>query len=102
MIKRKLIWSKLKPTCIEDYKYHHQNVWPKLECVYREAGIRHISCFLKGVDLMVYLEYDAEHLNKRQEWLAQNEVEIEWQKLMDSFKDSNSKPVYLEQVYEMK
>ena len=55
-MKRTLFWGRIKADKIEEYKESHRHVWPELLAAYRQAGIRKISCFLHGVDLLVYTE----------------------------------------------
>jgi L-rhamnose mutarotase len=52
--RRMLSLARLRPECVQEYVRLHQQVWPELLAIYRQAGIRHVSCFLNGLDLVVY------------------------------------------------
>ncbi len=84
---RTVSYSRLKPECVQEYIGWHQQVWPELLDAYRKAGITQISCFLGGVDLVVYSEYDTEIYEREEKSLRQNPVEIRWQALMKTLRD---------------
>jgi L-rhamnose mutarotase len=76
-------------------------VWPELLEAYRKAGIRHISCFVGGLDLVVYTEYETEIYEKRKDSLRQNPVEIRWQALMKTLRDPKWPGLELQEVFYM-
>ena len=80
--KRNLYFMRLKPESVADYRKYHENVWPELVAAYKNAGITNVTCFLNGVDLVVYVEYADTVSPEALKRLAANEVEIKWQKLM--------------------
>ena len=101
MMKRMMFWGKLKPERVEEYKEYHRHVWPELLAAYRQAGITKVSCFLHGVDLLVYSEYDDAVYPQAKAALARNEVEIRWQALMGELRDPAAASVEFAEVFHM-
>ena len=91
--------QKVKPEFLDEYLQYHQEVWPELVAVYKEAGVTDISCFINNHDLLVFFEYDRDIFNQKKEWLDKNNVEIKWQKIMSGFKDDNYGTSTFEEVY---
>ncbi len=98
---RTVSYSRLKPECVQEYVRWHQQVWPDLLEAYRKAGIKQICCFLGGLDLVVYSEYETEIYQKENESLRQNPVEIRWQALMKTLRDPRWPGQELQQVFNM-
>lgn len=98
---RTVSYSRLKPECVQEYIRWHQQVWPELLEVYRKAGIMQISCFLGGLDLVVYSEYDTEIYERERESLRQNPVETRWQALMQALRDPRRTGQELQEVFYM-
>lgn len=48
--------AKVKEGCIEEYKIRHDNIWPQMKLVLKEAGICNYSIYLCGNDLFGYYE----------------------------------------------
>jgi L-rhamnose mutarotase len=86
-MKRMMFHSRLKPECVKEYVREHKRVPPKLLAAYRKAGITTIGCYLKGLDLFVYSEYDPKIYSKAKAALSRNPVEVRWQKHMASLRD---------------
>ena len=63
---------------------------------YRKAGITQISCFLSGLNLVVYSEYEPEIYEMEKEALSRNS-EIRWQALMKTLRD----PDFEQQAFEV-
>lgn len=51
--------AKVKEGCIDEYKKRHDNIWPEMKKVLKEAGICNYSIYLCGHDLFGY--YECEH-----------------------------------------
>jgi L-rhamnose mutarotase len=79
--------SRLRPECVPEYIRRHQQVWPELLDAYRQAGITQISCFLNGLNLIVYSEYELDVYETAREALSRNGVEVRWQALMQTLRD---------------
>ena len=62
--------ARVKEGCIEEYKKRHDNIWPEMKVVLKEAGISNYSIYLCGNDLFGYYEcvngvaYAQEYQNK--------------------------------------
>ncbi len=98
---RTVSYSRLKPECVKEYIRWHQQVWPELLEIYQKAGITQISCFVGGLDLVVYSEYEIEIYEKEQEALRQNPIEIRWQALMKTLRDPNWPGHEMQEVFYM-
>jgi L-rhamnose mutarotase len=53
---RRAFTMRLKPDSLEQYKYHHDNIWPDLVAEIERAGIGSISTFQRGLDLFLVSE----------------------------------------------
>ena len=91
----------LKPESIPEYVRLHQQVWPELLQVYREAGITQISCFLNGCDVVVYSEYELKVYQQKKEFLRRNPVELRWQALMQTLRDPEAQMLQFEEIFHM-
>ncbi|MGN1343136.1 MAG: L-rhamnose mutarotase [Traorella sp.] len=71
----------VKEGCVEEYKRRHDQIWPQMKEVLKEAGIENYTIFLDGYDLFGYYEckYGADFAQK-----IQNESEVvkEWNEYM--------------------
>ena len=100
--KRMCWWGKIKEDKIEEYKESHRVVWPELLEVYRNNGICKISCFLRGNDLLVYTEYDANvYLNGGKEAIERHEVSQRWNAWMREFVLPGFEAVEFMEVFRM-
>ncbi len=98
---RTMFRTRLKPECVQEYVRQHQQVWPELLAAYREAGITQISCFLNGLDLIVYSEYESEIYDKEKDALSHNPTEVRWQALMKTLRDPGFEAQYFDEVFYM-
>ena len=98
---RMLFHSRLKPECVAEYIRYHQAVWPELLEGYRQAGITQVSCFLSGVELIVYSEIDVEQYQESKAALSRHPVEVKWQTLMQTLRDPSFKAGPYAEVFHM-
>ena len=98
---RKVMLSRLRPECIEEYKTYHRDVWPELLRAYCRAGIYEVSCFLHGSDLLVYMDYDEARYASCCKELEQDPVQQKWHSLMAPLADPFFQPVEFEEVFHM-
>lgn len=96
---RTLSLRRLKPECVPDYIHYHQQVWPELLEAYHQAGITRIDCCLNGSDLVVCIEYDSDVYEKRKDALRRNPIEIRWQALMETLRDTSVEQRFFEEVF---
>jgi L-rhamnose mutarotase len=91
----------LKPESVPEYIRLHQEVWPEVIQVYREAGITKISCFLNGCDVVVYSECELEVYQQAKEALSHNSAELRWQALMQTLREPDLQTLHFEEVFHM-
>lgn len=101
MKSRMCVIFRLKSESIPEYVRLHQQVWPELVQVYREAGFIEISCFLNGCDVVVYSEYEMEIYQREKESLSHDPVELRWQALMQTLRDPDSQIRHFEEIFHM-
>ena len=70
---RKAFLMALRPGCQDEYEQRHNPIWPELQDVLKDHGVRNHSIFLdRGRDrLFAYLELESEQL-----WHQTSEIEI--------------------------
>lgn len=100
-MKRMLVWKRIRADKIEAYKESHRQVWPELLAAYRKAGIHQLSCFLHGVDLMVFSEYDEAIYPAAKEKLDQLDVCRRWDAWMSEFLEPGFQMFEFEEVFRM-
>lgn len=99
--KRWLVQGRLRADQVDECVRYHPAVWPELLEAYRQAGISRISCFLHGVDLLVYSEYEVETYEREKERLRRHPAEVRWQALMVTLRDPHFAPVEYTEVFHM-
>lgn len=78
---------RVKPEKMDEYKRHHQNVWPELLTELKAAGIRNYSLWLHPSGLEFgYLECDDWQAVCRH--LSESEVHTRWQQFMADYLDT--------------
>lgn len=74
--------AKVKEGYIEEYKKRHDNIWPEMKKVLKEAGICNYSIYLCGNDLFGY--YECEHGSAyAQKYQNESEIVKKWNVYMD-------------------
>lgn len=68
---------------LEEYKAHHQAVWPELLADMHAAGYRNYSIFADGPELFGYLE--CEDWEAAQRALASSDANRLWQEFMSGY-----------------
>lgn len=53
-MKRHAFTMKLKPGCVGEYKRRHDEIWPELAQVLRDAGVSDYSIFLDEASLTLF------------------------------------------------
>jgi L-rhamnose mutarotase len=73
---------KVKPDKLDEYKAHHQAVWPEMLDALRRTGWRNYSLFL-GNDGLLFGYFEAEeNFAASLAGMAQEEVNARWQTFM--------------------
>jgi L-rhamnose mutarotase len=98
---------KVKPDKIEEYKRHHENVWPEMLEALRAAGWHNYSLFMAEDGLLFgYFETPAD-LATANAGMAAAEVNARWQQFMAPYFESpnNARPdqmlVQLHEVFHL-
>lgn len=68
--------AEVRPGYEEEYRRRHDEIWPEMIDVLREAGVRNYSIFRHGLVLFGYFETDD--LEQTQRYLANSEVNRRW------------------------
>ncbi len=72
---------------IEEYKYHHRNLWPGLAEHTLKSGIHSLELYNTGDRLVMIIEADDEYDPEKEPEISAElkEKNQEWQKLMSKF-----------------
>lgn len=76
---------KVKQDMIEDYKKHHEAVWPEMLDALRRTGWHNYSLFLREDGLLFgYFEAEVD-LQTSQVKMAQEAINLKWQEFMGPY-----------------
>ena len=70
----------VRPGYEEEYKKRHDEIWPEMVDMLREAGLRNYNIFRHGLTLFGYFE--TEDLKKSINHIAKSEVNKKWAEFM--------------------
>jgi L-rhamnose mutarotase len=71
---------------IEEYKRHHQRVWPEITKSIRDAGVEEMEIYLLGTRLFMIMEVDDHFSFEEKARADQSNPKVqEWEKLMWKF-----------------
>jgi L-rhamnose mutarotase len=84
-MERIVYMARLRADKVEDYKQAHKNVWVELIKEASQSGIKNHGCFLRGRDLIIYLE--TQDYEKTQKEFAAKDVTRRWDQYMAEFFD---------------
>jgi L-rhamnose mutarotase len=73
---------KVKENLIEEYKVHHQNVWPDMLAALSAAGWHNYSLFMRPDGLIFGYFETPESLQAAQAAMELTEVNTRWQEMM--------------------
>ena len=79
---------KVKPEKLEEYKQHHQRVWPEMLAALSAAGWHNYSLFVRPDGLLFGYVETPEGLAAAQAKMAATEVNTRWQEFMAPFFES--------------
>ena len=71
---------KLNPGFSEEYKKRHDELWPEMKDMLREAGVRNHNIFRHGLTLFGYFETDD--LKKSIKHITDSEINKKWGEYM--------------------
>jgi len=76
---------KVKPDMIEEYKKHHEAVWPEMLDALRRTGWHNYSLFMRDDGLLFgYFEAD-ESFQASLDGMAKEEINLKWQAFMQPY-----------------
>lgn len=79
---------KIDPRYVKEYKKDHDNIWPEMKKLIRDAGIKNYSIFFReDGTLFSYYEsrLDEKTLKKNQEKASKTETFKKWQIAMEKY-----------------
>ena len=80
---------KVKPEQLEEYKRLHDNIWPSMVNLLKEAKLQNFTIFYRDGYLFKYFEYVGEDYEADMKKLAENEINARWL----SFTDACQEPI---------
>jgi len=96
------------PRLIEDYKRHHQRVWPEITQSIRDAGIDDMEIYLLGTRLFMIMEVKAGFSFEEKARTDRSNPKVqEWEKLMLKFQQplpqarSGEKWLLMERIFRL-
>lgn len=78
----------VKKDKIDEYKKHHENVWPEMLEALRRTGWHNYSLFLRDDGLLFGYFEAAESFEASLEGMAQEEINLKWQEFMGPYFES--------------
>jgi len=84
-VKRVGFILKVKPSLMEGYKQHHEQVWPEMLAALRASGWHNYSLFLRDDGMLFGYFETSESLKAAQDAMAQTEVNGLWQDMMSPY-----------------
>jgi L-rhamnose mutarotase len=85
---------KVKQDKLDEYKQHHEQVWPDMLQALREAGWHNYSLFVRDDGLLFGYFETPDSLQAAQARMAEKEVNTRWQEFMAPYFESpnNARP----------
>jgi L-rhamnose mutarotase len=85
---------KVKQDKLEEYKRHHEQVWPEMLQALRDAGWHNYSLFVRDDGLLFGYFETPDSLQTAQALMAETKVNTRWQEFMAPFFESpnNARP----------
>jgi L-rhamnose mutarotase len=77
---RRAFTMRLKPGAFEQYKYHHDNIWPELVREIEASGIATITTFRSGDNMVLVSEIENEDAWNR---LWTSDIHRKWAEVME-------------------
>ncbi|HEX9921280.1 MAG TPA: L-rhamnose mutarotase [Anaerolineae bacterium] len=76
---------KVKPDMIEEYKKHHETVWPDMLAALRRTGWHNYSLFMREDGLLFGYFETLESFQTALDSMAKEEINTKWQEFMAPF-----------------
>lgn len=94
--------ARVKEGYIDEYKKRHDNIWPEMKAVLKEAGICNYSIYLCGNDLFGY--YECQNgIKYAQDYQNNSEIVKKWNVYMSDILiwDDNKVQGSLDEVFRL-
>jgi L-rhamnose mutarotase len=85
------ILYKLKPGCIEEYRYVHDRVWPEQENAVKKAGVKNYTLFFDTVEETLFGYLETDDFKKVMKVLNDEKVNTYWSNVMDRYFEKEDK-----------
>jgi L-rhamnose mutarotase len=96
---------KVKAARLDEYKEHHQQVWPEMLAALREAGWHNYTLFLRPDGLLFGYFETPQGLAQAQALMEEKPVNTRWQQFMAPFFEENVRPdesfIKLEEIFHL-
>ncbi len=94
--------ARVKEGYIDEYKKRHDNIWPEMKAVLKEAGICNYSIYLCGNDLFGYYEC-KNGIKYAQDYQNNSEIVKKWNVYMSDILiwDDNKVQGSLDEVFRL-
>jgi L-rhamnose mutarotase len=94
----------VKKDKIEEYKKHHEAVWPEMLAALRRTGWRNYSLFLRDDGLLFGYFEAEESFQASLEGMAKEEINLRWQEFMGPYFEAitgrpDQSMIHLEEVF---
>ena len=96
------------PQLIEEYKRHHQKVWPEIMQSIRDSGIEDMEIYLLGTRLFMIMEVSDRFSFEEKASADQNNPKVqEWENLMWKFQQplpqarAGEKWILMERIFKL-
>jgi L-rhamnose mutarotase len=76
---------KVKPEKIEEYKKHHEAVWPEMLEALRRTGWHNYSLFMRDDGLLFGYFETPESFQAALDGMAKEEINLKWQEFMQPY-----------------
>lgn len=86
-MKRDAFLMKINPGAEDEYKKRHDEIWPELVTVLKDAGISRFLIWRDGLTLFSYVEYEDD---EKRNSLYENPVQQKWWDYMADIMEVNS------------
>ena len=91
---------KVKADKLDEYKKHHEHVWPDMLAALSETGWHNYTLFLRN-DGWLFGYFETPHsLEQAQSLMAEKDVNTLWQEFMAPYFEANNRPDELFQELE--
>lgn len=77
-MKRFILYAKLKPEKIEEYKELHKNAWPEILKIISDCNCKNYSISIRGDELYTFYEYVGDDYDADMKKMESFEIMQKW------------------------